>query len=118
MNETIKLLEVLAIKLGTTTDYLWNILLKQAPINFVVDCIQYLLIIIGCLFWYKATMKLHKNFQEEGWDEVNYLWVGIIWGILIVLVLTMFFCLPDTIYSLVNPEYWALKKILTAIKPS
>lgn len=36
----------------------------------------------------------------------------------IVLVLTMFFCLPDTIYSLVNPEYWALKKILTAIKPS
>lgn len=34
--KTIKLIEQLAQKLGTTTEYLWAVLLKQAPIDATV----------------------------------------------------------------------------------
>lgn len=58
MNEqTAKLLEQLASKLGTTSEYLWNILLKQAPIDATVTLLQTLfLFFVGWGLW-----KVHKK---------------------------------------------------------
>lgn len=38
MNEqTLKILSDLSNKMGTTTEYLWTILLKQGPISGIID---------------------------------------------------------------------------------
>lgn len=51
MNEqTVKLVEQLAQKLGTTTEYLWNVLIKQAPISAAIDMIYCLLTPFSVLY--------------------------------------------------------------------
>lgn len=44
-NEITKLLENLVQELGTTPKYLWNLLLKQAPLIAIVDLIQFVKVI-------------------------------------------------------------------------
>jgi len=117
MNEALGLIEQLAVKLGTTADQMWAVLLGQAPINGIINIFQYVLICIGCFCWYRVTLNVHAKIQDS-WAEENYMWVGAVWIILCVLVICMFFCLHDTITALINPEYWALDKILGTLKPS
>ena len=119
--QTVKLVEQLAQKLGTTTDYLWSVLLKQAPISALVDLIYFVLVCIGGYF----LLKTHKNFSKEvGGHSSKYycndalapimIVVVCIWAILFIIA---FFSIGDVINGFVNPEYWALNKILSSLKP-
>lgn len=116
MNEqATKLIEQLAQKLGTTTEYLWSILLKQAPISAMIDLI-YLIIatIMGIVLW-----KLHKYFAKE--DEYEdraevKLTMVVLTFVWIMFFTICFFSIGDIINGFFNPEYWALKEILRACK--
>ncbi len=116
MKELVPLLEKLAEKLGTTTEYLWKVLIKQAPINSLIDLLQYLIIIVGCFIWWKYAKFTHKKVNDENWDDITYAGPAITGVILAILVIAMFFCLHTTIVGFLNPEYWALKYILNRIK--
>jgi hypothetical protein len=105
----IPVLEKLAGKLGTTTDYLWGVMIKQATITAVTDIIQYIvLIIVSCLV-FKKTSKYNMNSDK-------FPFMPILAGFLGLMLIVMFFAIPNTITALINPEYWALDKILSAIK--
>ena len=121
-DQTTKLIEQLAQKLGTTAEYLWTVLLKQAPISALTD-LFYLVIttIIGI-----GLYKLHKYFCKDGigeydnslYDDNDYvapvmIALTIIWGICII---ACFFSIGNIINGFVNPEYWALKQILSSCK--
>lgn len=113
-------IEKLAAKLGTTAEYLWGVLIKQAAVNALNNVI---FIVFVILFGF-ILFRLHKKFLKEDknndsiYDEFEG--AAIIPMVLgCVAFLVMFFCgiacIGDTITSLVNPEYWALQQILTQV---
>jgi len=124
MNEnTAKLLEQLAQKLGTTSEYLWKVLLKQAPIDATVNLIQITLIMLFGLMLYKIHRKLMKKdegeYGETGYSKYEEMATipMIIGGIVFVIIfICAFFCMGDVVNGYFNPEYWALNKVLSSLK--
>lgn len=120
MNEqTTKLIEQLAEKLGTTTQYLWSVLLKQAPVSATIN-ILYILLVIGMGFF---LLRLHKFFSNEDGrmsydDQGEYLGVpmfiaGVVWAIIAI---AAFFSVDDIITGYLNPEFWAIDYIMDVLK--
>ena len=115
-DEIISALETLATKLGTTSAYLWGVLLKQAFLSAVVDLIQYILIVFVCILWIKKVKVFASKILDKEWDEINWAWIGIVSAMLGAFVIAGFLSFPTTFYALVNPEYWALDQILSRLK--
>jgi cytochrome b len=120
--ETLKLIEVLANKLGTTSEYLWGILLRQAPIDAALNLLQMAIVVA---LWF-VLLKIHKSLLVENdngmWSESTYksnegaetfMVVS-----LIAIVVASVFCLfniHSTINGFFNPEYWAIQEILSQL---
>ena len=94
MKELIPLLERLAEQLGTTTKYLLSVFVKQAFISGISDIIQYALIVVGVIVWWKFKAELFKEDGYNDWNVSRAIWVmvGIVLGILVI---AFFFCFPD-----------------------
>lgn len=122
-NETNKLIEQLAIKLGTTTEYLFGILVKQAYYDSLISLFQFLLLGIFIFIFYKIHKKLSLVKEYNGYERTGYCYYGesatlsmfSIGAILVILTVICFFYLPSVINGFINPEYWALEKILNKI---
>lgn len=121
--ETQELLSQLASKLGTTAEYLWGVLLKQAPIDGFLHIGFFLLATIaGVALW-----KLHKHFMVERGERhkesiydssepaaaIFMFLAGIIWAVLFIIATVG---LGHAVTAFTNPEYWALTEILSASK--
>jgi len=123
MNEqTLKLIEQLAQKLGTTSEYLWSVLLKQAPIDATTTLLQFLCIVIFGIvllkihFWLAKPEKDERNsryYNSDGVYQGVMFACVIIFGILFIMT---FCCLGDVVNGYFNPEYWALQHILQYCK--
>ncbi len=121
MNEnTAKLLEKLAQKMGTTSEYLWKVLLSQAPIDATVNLIQFIGVIIGGIVLLKVHKWLAKedeygdNRYDNSFEERVLMVIAAI--VFFVLFFICFCCIGDIISGYFNPEYWALKRVLDSIK--
>jgi len=124
MNEqTTKLIEGLALKLGTTTEYLWGVLIRQAFVSSIIDCVFYVMyfIFMYCMFkGYKymtgkeSEGSCYTRFEnmEEGQEGLVAFLVLISGAFTIAFLLNV----SLTIAGFINPEYWALDKILKIIK--
>ena len=122
MNEqTTKLIEQLAQKLGTTSEYLWTVLLKQAPISAAIDALYFILVIIGGIIIYRVHKYLGKEtddkysiyYVKEGFVAIPMIFAAMIWAICFI---ACFFSIGNIINGFFNPEYWALKEVLGACK--
>lgn len=97
-------LRELADELGTTTEYLWSVLVNQGPISGVVSIITFLMLLITSV----ALMFLAKKEIEsghEGWAVLSSLTAIV--SVLVTLIYGVT-ALKTGVYGLVNPEYWAL----------
>lgn len=122
MNEkTLQALTELANRLGTTTEYLWGVLLKQAPISGIIDLIVMTALIVVSVLLVKFVMR--KTTQPKEMEEDRYPsaeWkeeaAGLAWILVSTFLLfTAFFVLfnfSTMITAIVHPEYWALHQIL------
>lgn len=121
--ETIEMLKALAEKLGTTSEYLWAVLIKQAYINAFLGILFLIaVIIIDCIL-----ISLHKRFSKKDSDNYRDYYdthegLGIIMSFagiaFLILSVGAFFIIPyEVATALLNPEYWALDQILDTIKP-
>jgi len=118
MNEkTQEALVALAEKLGTTTEYLWTVLVNQAKYDIIVSVIQ-MAFMFAIVYW---TIKLHIRFSklDEHGDSQYYhkeeiLVIPMIFAAITSVIMIVFFLngFNDLIASIFNPEYWALKRIL------
>ncbi len=111
MNEaTQKMIEELAAKLGTTTEHLWGVLVRQAPISAVVglacDAVILGLVVLG---WVKLSRIKFENWNQDFGRGLLY--AGLVIATALV-VIGVVFELQMEIAGLVNPEYWALKQLL------
>lgn len=128
MNEnTAKLLEQLANKMGTTSEYLWNILLRQASIDATITLIQYALLAIAGIALYKIHLRLSKPIKSDtygsDWDSYSdndFYGVIMVASLIVysILIIAAFFCVGSVINGYFNPEYWALDRLLDAVKSS
>lgn len=118
--QELKLIEQLAEKLGTTADYLWGILVKQAPIQSMIMLFQYILIAIFGYVLFKIHKYLSIKKDYNGYNESGYahykepVILSMIGGFtfFIILVVCAFFSLDEFFNGFFNPEYWALSKVL------
>lgn len=125
MNEqTSKLFEQLAQKLGTTTEYLWGVLLKQAPIQSTLGLIKLIAVLLFGLILWKIHKKLSKEIEGcESYDNTLYLqkeeYVTIPMITAFILFLVLFIVsminISSIVYGYFNPEYWALKEVMSNI---
>ena len=124
MNDnTTKLIEQLAQKLGTTSQYLWNVLLKQAPIDATITLVQTLVILIFGYILFKLHKRLSKEKDYNGYKETGYAhyeelaaFPMIIAAIAFtILIIFCFCCFSDIVNGYFNPEYWALNKVLSGM---
>lgn len=124
MNEqTTKLLETLANKMGTTVEYLWSVLIKQAPIEASILLLQFSIWGILGFLLYKTHIKFsqQREKEDEHYTRSIYNKYGDTAGIPMLLGLTLwvviaimcFFSIEDVINGFFNPEYWALQKVLS-----
>jgi uncharacterized membrane protein YczE len=120
MNEqTTKLIEQLAQKLGTTAEYLWTVLVKQAHVEIYIFITTLILTIIGAFLTGLLLRNSQKYWEQEtapisAWMSLTF---GIIIGIATVVGLIATIAnIPDVITAINNPEYWALKEVFGACK--
>lgn len=116
MNEqTAKLIEQLAAKLGTTAEHLWGVLVRQAPISAITDILTSMLIVF--LIWKSLGFVQRKtrdtNDAPADWDEEGAFAAWVIWGIAALIGTLCVLCdINYIVAGFANPEYWALKQIL------
>jgi hypothetical protein len=125
--EMIVLLRDLAAQLGTTTEYLWAALLRQAPIYAATEIIFAVLVAVGGAVAYRFTRKslvtreVAKKYsysestewvsrmEEEPWRQPVMMWG---WLLVLVGTIGILFNLSNTLAALFNPEYWALRQVM------
>ena len=110
--ETQELIERLSEKLGTTADHLWGVLIKQAPIQAIIDGITMAALIVLSIL----ALKLFKDKYKKLWDtdaEPLVIVAGLFTAMLVVATIIIVCTTFDTTVTAVfNPEYWALKQII------
>ena len=119
-NESTKLLEQLAEKMGTTVEYLWDILIYQAHIQAITVLIQFVIIFIATYFLFKLHIRFNKQtddkhsvyYEHEEAVIIPMVFAGIVMAVLIIVA---FFCISDIVNGFFNPEYWALQRILNTM---
>lgn len=124
MNEKLTaLLEKLSLKLGTTTEYLWKVLLVQAKISAIQSVFYLIAIIVIGVVLYRLHVKFSKpikgnRYELNVYDEYDGApaSMGVIAFIWLVMAIYVFCCsIPNMIDGYFNPEYWALNEILSKI---
>lgn len=112
MEQLTQLLTQLAEKLGTTSEYLWEVLLKQAQLALVTNSLFLFLLVIVLMGCVLAIRSLLKKWDEDSDKEllisILFLLTFIFTGLIIVMI-------QDVLTLSINPEYWVLTEILDRI---
>ncbi len=123
MNEnTTKLIEQLAQKMGTTSEYLWSILLRQAPVDAMIGTTFILLSIVAAFLMWKLNLKFMQPYSDGSlqtyYDDNDALPIFMFAASFAVALCLLFSIinLPNIFAGFFNPEYWALNKIMETLK--
>jgi len=121
-DKTLQAMTALANKLGTTAEYLWGVLLRQAPLTGIIDLLLMVAMSIGAVMWCRFVLRKttkpektdynHRDPDAEWTDEVSVLAWCSAFAVVVVVVMVVSSNLDAAVAALVNPEYWALKQIL------
>jgi hypothetical protein len=120
-DKTIALIGKIAEKLGTTSEHLWGVLLRQAPISGAVElstAVVMAFAAVGLVRFVKGkTTKPAKTEDKrcsyaEWKDEVAiFAWLATA-VYLIITGVVVFGSVQEIVAAFFNPEYWALSYIL------
>jgi hypothetical protein len=116
---TAELIERLALQLGTTAEHLWSVLVVQARVVAVQDIVTGLLLCVGLWFGVRAARWLWAEIRRErgAYDDP----MGYVLGFICLLIgeaVTGVFTISlfvEASTCAVNPEYWALRQVLSAL---
>ena len=112
MKDIAPLIEQLAAKLGTTVEYLWQILLKQVQVEIRLAemgmTISFVLYAIAAVLFIVAFVRRIKD-DDYGLAVYWILGVYVVTSIAVTLHILNYIQLV-TLKN--NPEYWALQEVL------
>lgn len=111
--ESLKLLDKYATELGTTTEYLWEILVSQAYVSGITSIMLAIASLIAFLIIPASYLVLERkaDIDEEWW--IVYTLLSMVIAVLSIAFLSI--SISNMVTALANPEYWALKEILNTI---
>lgn len=120
-DKTLQALTALANKMGTTAEYLWGVLLLQAPITGVIDLALMATLVALSVMWCRFVMRKTTTpnpsdecrYPEAEWQDeaATVSWLSVA-ALVCVTALSVTTSLAPTAAALLNPEYWALMQIL------
>jgi hypothetical protein len=121
MNEqALKAIESMAEKLGTTVEFLWGILVRQATVEGIQGIAFFVLTVlagVGLFFWWKAWDK-GRDDNNSFYYESEEFFFSLLMSFSILLLscsIVAILNLGHVASCFVNPEYFALNKILETL---
>ena len=116
-DQALTLLKPLADQLGTTIHQLWAVLVHQAQINaFLI--LAFIGLWLGSLAGGSFVLKKHlktQSQQTQERDQTDVLAAFLIIDFAVGFIITLII-FPQAVTGLVNPQYWALQKILELVR--
>lgn len=119
--KTLETLTALANKLGTTTEYLWGVLLKQAPLTGAIDMLLMAAWVVGAVMWCRLVVRKTTEpkatetdrYPSADWrgESAFFAWASAV-AVALIAGMVVSNSLAYTVAALANPEYWALRQIL------
>jgi len=106
-------IEKLASKLGVAAEHVWEILLTQAPITAITNLSGCILLLSLSIWGLKIAIR---NGKEDSWEEP---WIGftVLTGMGAFLGMVFFLIVgADIVTAFINPEYWALEKVVRMLR--
>src|SRR3990167_2960205 len=110
-DQATKLLGELALTFGTTSQYLWGVLLRQAPISATIDIILFIAtLLMGWILW-KVQLKLTNSSSKFSYEKLEaaagipMLLLGAVWVMFLVAAVCS---IGNIINGYLDPEYLAL----------
>lgn len=118
--DTTELLKQLAAQLGTTTEYLWRVLVNQAHIDAIITIIQSIFLLTISII----ILKLHLKFiKKDASGRTSYynsealtVAMSMVAIVGVVFIFVVVLNIDEIINGFFNPEYWALEHILNKVK--
>lgn len=122
MNASAQVAEVvleLAAKLGTTSEYLWAVLVRQARVEAMLSVAAIAIMVslfLASLFMVRWSWKWAHR-EEHGYEAEAAIVASCIASgvILVVMMVGGFDCLSTAVTGFNNPEYWALNRVLEVL---
>ena len=116
--EIAPLLRELASELSTTTEYLWEVMVRQATIyaasHIAFFIIVFILLAIGIRFYYKKSKAEGGLAEYVNPNESPFplMCATFFFGCSFAIVLGFVAVSFSIVTAILNPEYWALEQIL------
>lgn len=114
--EVFKRLDALGEKLGVAATHLWEVMVRQGVATGIADAVTAVLLLIIALVastlarkWFSKGDKDHGSDWLLGWSVAA-------WFVTFFSTLSCFFYAYDAVLELVNPEFFALKTLMEALK--
>jgi hypothetical protein len=120
-DQIMEILRVLAEKFGTTTEFLWGIMVRQAYVYGITAIICFLVtsvLIFGWNWiWWRAEVDEETSRRDQG-DRMFAIFMCRLGGLVLVFIWTCIFLsgMIEVTTALINPEYWAIKQVLGGLK--
>ncbi|MCG7383366.1 hypothetical protein [Paenibacillus sp. ACRRY] len=121
MNEELtKYIDQMAAKLGVAASHVYEVVIRQTVISGIVNTVVQVLIMIAIYVAFRKGWRYSRDRWDDWYSDDNEFYAVLIWilggvvcgGIFIACAVTT----PDAIMSIFNPEYYAIKTILEAVK--
>ena len=109
--ELLTRLDLLAAKLGVTSEHLWGVLIKQARIEVIESILTLIVVVMGilvCVYFWRKILQL-------GGSVGSVLLNAFFTSLLLILSIGAVIDIMNIPTLLFNPEYWALQKVLGAL---
>lgn len=117
-DNTAALLRALADKLGTTSEHLWGVLVAQAQITGYCNAALIVVlpfVIYWLVRWTRAVIRRLPNIQDDTVIPQAFA-IAVSGVVTLALVLYSIQFMPITIAAFVNPEYVALREVLSTLR--
>lgn len=115
-NKTEALIRELAEKFGTTSERLFEVLIRQAPISGITDVIvilawSFILYAFYRVIKRKTAILKDKMFSEWDTDIAVVAWV--LWGVVTFFTaIIVGVSMSSIVAAIFHPEYWAIQQLL------
>ncbi len=103
--KTVAIIERLAEKLGVTAEYLWGVLVTQAPISSVTGLAIIAVLWAAIAYGWRLSLKIED-------EDYKFPATALMACVSLVAALVSLMSASDIVNGFVSPEYWALKQIL------
>lgn len=116
--EVFKRIDALSEKLGIAAGHLWQVLVRQAiaeavaSIVLVVLCVVGIIVAVKIIRWAAKFGEANKDNYSREWPPRAIVWTAISLVSLAVTIPGVFVNLYEAVMYLINPEYFALQRIL------